>query len=190
MALPRGLYGIVDLLADEDLAAAIDRGRFLVDNGVQAVQLRAKLAPVERVFALVEGLAPFVPVLIVNDHALVAAQIGAWAHLGQEDGPGVSIPFGRSTHTLEQAKNATDATYIGFGPVFQTSTKATGYSPRGPALLREAVRCSPVPVVAIGGITADNIDEVRASGAHAWAPISGLWSLRNDALALRQLLAL
>ncbi|MSP55689.1 MAG: thiamine phosphate synthase [Myxococcales bacterium] len=187
--LPRGLYGMVDVLPGEGLAAAIERARFLIDNGVEAVQLRAKGAAVERVSELAEALVRFVPLLIVNDHPAVAAQIGVWAHLGQEDGPAVAVPFGRSTHTLEQAKNAAGAAYIGFGPVFQTRTKETGYSPRGSGLLLAAVRCSPVPVVAIGGITAGNIDEVRATGAHAWAPISGFWSLREDALALRRLLA-
>ena len=82
-------------------------------------------------------------------------------HLGQTDmnpaearaivGPDVLI--GLSTHTISQVEAASTDTvdYLGFGPIFGTSSKAEAGLPRGPALLAQAVQAADVPVVAIGG---------------------------------------
>lgn len=192
-ALPRGLYGIVDVAREERDEAVLDRARFLVDHGVSAVQLRAKHHAADAVEGLATRLLDLVPLLIVNDHADIALRLGVWAHLGQEDlqdvAGGGELPHGLSTHTLDQVRRPGSACYIGFGPVFGTQTKATGYLARGTALLAEAVRLSSVPVVAIGGIHVGNIDEVRATGVHAWAPISGFWDRCTDEAALRRLLS-
>jgi thiamine-phosphate diphosphorylase len=67
------------------------------------------------------------------------------------------------------------AAYIGFGPVFGTASKVSAWTPRGVEMLAEAVRRSTVPVVAIGGITAENIAAVRATGVWGWAVIGALW---------------
>lgn len=191
--LPRGLYGMVDAAIGEPIGAIEERTRFLVDLGVAAVQLRAKGWPVDAVRRAAARLRPLVPILIVNDHVAVAVELDAWTHVGQGDGPAPSIPHGRSTHTLAELALALAPTpptlaYVGFGPVFPTSTKDTGFDGRGTELLSEAVRRSTVPVVAIGGITPDNVDQVRATGAWAWAPISGFWAARGDPLRLRRLL--
>ena len=63
--------------------------------------------------------------------------------------------IGVSTHAMEQAKEAEDggADYIGFGPMFGTTTKATGYSARGLEMLRRVREAVTIPIVAIGGIT-------------------------------------
>lgn len=194
-ALPRGLYGIVDVAREEADEAVLDRARFLVDHGVSAVQLRAKHHAADAVEGLATRLLDLVPLLIVNDHADIALRLGVWAHLGQEDAQNVAklrggeLLHGRSTHTLDQIRSPGSACYVGFGPVFGTQTKATGYPARGTALLAEAVQRSSVPVVAIGGIHVANIDEVRATGVHAWAPISGFWERRTDEAALRRLLS-
>jgi thiamine-phosphate diphosphorylase len=193
--LPAGLYGMVDAGPAEAQAKLEDRARFLVDIGVNVVQLRDKHSgpqSVERMRAWAERCAPFVPLLILNDHAALARELDPtgeriWAHLGQEDGPDPSAPFGRSTHTLAQVTAAGTARYIGFGPIFSTDTKRTGYGPRGTASLEAAVRASAVPVVAIGGITLENIDAVRATGVHGWAVISGFWNHRSDKDALARL---
>ncbi len=193
--LPRGLYGMLDVAPGEPDQAVIDRARFLVDHGVLAVQLRAKHHTVEAVGRIAARLVSVAPRLIVNDHVEIARELGAWVHLGQSDGPDpadlhrAGLPYGRSTHTLDQVADADHACYVGFGPVFATNTKATGYSPRGLLALAAAVRTSRVPVVAIGGIHVGNIDAVRATGVHAWAPISGFWDNRADEAALRRLLS-
>lgn len=192
--LPAGLYGMVDAAPAEALSALEDRARFLVDNGVGVVQLRDKhgAESLIRMRTLAERCARFVPLLVLNDHAELASELdptGAriWSHVGQEDGPDPRGPFGRSTHTIAQVTSAGAARYIGFGPVFSTATKNTGYGPRGVARLEAAVKASAVPVIAIGGITLENIEAVRATGAHGWAVISGFWDHRNDPAALARL---
>jgi thiamine-phosphate pyrophosphorylase len=84
--------------------------------------------------------------------------------------------IGVSTHAMEQAKEAEDvgADYIGFGPMFGTTTKATGYSARGLEMLRRIREAVTIPIVAIGGITEANVVEIWQAGADSAAIISDL----------------
>jgi thiamine-phosphate pyrophosphorylase len=123
---------------------------------------------------------------VVNDRVDVALAAGAdGVHLGQEDLPlaaarelaGTRLVIGVSTHTPAQAEAAAraGADYLGFGPVFATSTKANPDPVQGVAMLAEAVRrAAPVPVVAIGGIGLAQVEEIAASGAAAACVISGV----------------
>lgn len=186
MTLPRGLYGMVDAGPGDTLDTLTERARFLADWGAQVIQLRDKRGEASVLRPLAEACVGLVPVLVINDDAALAAALGVWAHLGQDDGPDPAAPFGRSTHTLAQVRAAGAARYIGFGPVFATTTKDTGYTARGLDALAEAVRASAVPVVAIGGITLDNLDAVRATGVHGYAVIGGFWAHRGDPERLRR----
>ena len=77
--LPTGLYGMVDAAPAEALSALEDRARFLVDNGVEVIQLRDKhgAESLIRMRALAERCARFVPLLILNDHAELASELRA-----------------------------------------------------------------------------------------------------------------
>ena len=66
--LPRGLYGMVDADRGEAEQSIIDRALFLVDLGVQAVQVRAKHHISDSVLSLAGRLVHRVPLLIINDH--------------------------------------------------------------------------------------------------------------------------
>lgn len=121
---------------------------------------------------------------IVNDHADIALAVGAdGVHLGQEDLPlefarkllGPDKVIGISTHDLEQAARAerAGADYIGFGPVFETTTKAAGQS-RGVVNLSAVCASVTVPVIAIGGIQVANVQDVLRSGAEGVAVISAI----------------
>src|SRR5204862_2763835 len=104
--------------------------------------------------------------VIVNDRADIASLSRAdGVHVGQDDlSPadarkivGDTACVGLSTHTLDQvdAALAQPISYLAVGPVFGTSTKATGYAAVGLSRVREAAarsRSAGVPVVAIGGI--------------------------------------
>jgi thiamine-phosphate pyrophosphorylase len=73
--------------------------------------------------------------------------------------------------------------------MFPTGTKQTGYSPRGPAILREVRNAVSFPILAIGGITLENVGVVIAAGATAPAVISavvGAADIAAAAAALRQ----
>jgi thiamine-phosphate pyrophosphorylase len=127
----------------------------------------------------------------------VALAVGAdGVHLGQTSfpsttarrvlGPGRLI--GASTHSPAEIAAATGADFIVFGPVYATPSKVAYGEPQGLARLREAVAQSPVPVLAIGGITAERITEVMATGASGVALISALSAAPDPARATRELL--
>jgi len=126
--------------------------------------------------------------LIINDRLDIALACGAdGVHLGQEDLPlavgrklaGNKI-IGISTHDPAQAREAEQggADYVGFGPMFGTSTKNTGYAARGVDMLRQTRAVVKVPIVAIGGITEQNVQQVWQAGADSAAIISDI--LRAD----------
>ena len=197
-SLPVPLYGMADASAGDP----VKLGTWLFERGVKVVQLRAKAASgrerAELARTLVAVARTHGASLIVNDDLEATRVSGAHGvHLGQDDAPtaearrwlGPGTWVGRSTHSLEQVRAADDADYLGFGPVFGTQTKDTGWSPRGVDLLAGAVAHAQVPVVAIGGIRPDNVAQVRGAGAAGWAVVGGLWSSPDRLAALEALLA-
>ena len=136
--------------------------------------------------------------VIVNDRADVARLANAdGVHVGQDDLPvglartivGGDAMVGLSTHTNEQIESGVAApiSYLAVGPVFDTSTKATGYSPVGLDGVRLAVeraRRRSLPVVAIGGITLETAREVIEAGAASAATRSAasepIYSVSRD----------
>lgn len=137
--------------------------------------------------------------LIVNDRVDIALACDAdGVHLGQEDLPlGVGRKLlggkivGISTHDIDQAREAekNGADYIGFGPVFETATKATGYGARGLDMLREIRAAVNIPIVAIGGITEQNVQQVWRAGADSAAIISDILSAGDIAAKTRRILS-
>lgn len=187
----RGLYAIVDT---ETLSArGVDPVAYaaaVLAAKPTALQLRAKDAPAREVLALLRALQPLchhagVP-LVANDRADFAVLAGCpLLHLGQEDigidlarriAPSVGI--GLSTHTPEQLTVALAArpTYVAYGPVFPTRSKADASPTVGVRGLREAharARAAGIPLVAIGGITLERAREV-APHCESAAMIGGL----------------
>jgi len=120
---------------------------------------------------------------IVNDDIRLAEQTAAdGVHVGQDDSApsaarqilGGNAIIGVSVSTLEELERTdlSSCDYMGSGPVFSTGTKADAKPVRGLSGLKEIIRLSPVPVVAIGGITADNADACFTAGAAGIAVIS------------------
>jgi len=196
------------VLADASTAwshSPIAQAQAACAGGACVVQLRAKraldrelLAWAEEIRALTERAGTL---FLVNDRfdlALAARADGA--HLGQDDLPPDRIPpalrerllLGRSTHTLEQASAARGEPidYLAFGPVFGTRSKDSAWGPRGLAQLEAVVRrVRPLPVVAIGGIDANNAASVRATGAAGFAVISAVAGAGEPEAATRALVA-
>jgi thiamine-phosphate pyrophosphorylase len=158
----------------------------LLEAGVSILQLRVKSLPQVDFLELAKELRAVTRAhhcqLIINDRIDIALACDAdGVHLGQDDLPlsagrklmGQKI-VGISTHDLDQARAAErdGADYIGFGPMFGTRTKATGYEARGAEMLQQIRRAVTLPIVAIGGITAANVQEVWEAGADSVAIIS------------------
>ena len=177
--------------------------RQLLEGGAKMIQLRAK-AMTSRDFLqlaqMARGLtAPVACKLIVNDRVDIAlASAADGVHLGQDDLPlrvgkkllGDKL-IGISTHSLDQAKEAqaNGADYIGFGPIFGTATKTTGYTARGLEMLARLNAAVALPIVAIGGITETNITDVWRAGADSAAIISDILKAENIAGKVSAILA-
>lgn len=174
-------------------------------GGAKIIQLRAKEMAANEFFGLAREIRQLSrtasSLFIVNDRVDIALAAQAdGVHLGQEDLPldiarklmGKEKIIGISTHDLAQAQEAErgGADYIGFGPIFGTSTKETGYAARGPAMLKEIRQAVKIPIVAIGGITEDNVSQVWAAGADAAAIISDLMGADDVAGKVRRILSL
>ncbi len=97
--------------------------------------------------------------------------------------------IGRSVHSLNeaQAAHACGADYLVVGPMYATSTHP-GSTPLAMDTLR-AVALLGLPVIAIGGVTADRVAELRRAGAHGVAMIRALWDAPNPGDAARAMLA-
>jgi thiamine-phosphate pyrophosphorylase len=156
--------------------------------GVKWIQLRDKERSRREIYEEALSLRAITTekdaVFVVNDHPDIALAVHAdGVHLGQDDLPlkearklmGKSQIIGISTHTSAQAKDAErgGADYIGFGPVFFTETKEAG-SPTGIEILAEIKKLVDIPVVAIGGITPENLKAVLETGADAVAVASAI----------------
>jgi len=186
--LPSPLYAILDTSFSKNRPPTAFL-RELLRGGVKLVQLRAKELSSGELFALAKEARQLTreagALFIVNDRADIALACNAdGVHLGQDDLPlaaarkvlGSEKIIGISTHDLAQARDAEagGADYIGFGPIFGSTTKDTGYAARGLDMLREIRGSVNLPIVAIGGINENNVADVWKAGADAAAIISDL----------------
>lgn len=168
--------------------ALLDCVREALEGGVTLVQYRAKTASGAEMYAEALQLKALcdsfnVP-LIINDRLDIAMAVGAaGVHLGQDDLPcaaarkilGEDYLIGVSAHNPAEAKAAlqSGADYLGCGAVFGTATKAD-VKKLGTEGLAAICKAKGLPVVGIGGVTADNYREVRAAGADGAAIVSGI----------------
>jgi thiamine-phosphate pyrophosphorylase len=205
----KGLYAILDL----DLATrrGLDPLLFaaeLLAARPAALQLRAKSAGARETLGLLRELtvraAPLGVPIFANDRPDLALIAGcAGVHVGQSDltpaevrqvAPGLAV--GVSTHDLRQLEHALLArpTYIAFGPIFRTSSKPDHEPVVGLTALADAAqrcRAAGVPLVAIGGISVDNLDRVAPHAdviavISALIPEDGLLGVRRAAAALQR----
>ncbi|MGH8492847.1 MAG: thiamine phosphate synthase [Moraxellaceae bacterium] len=187
--LPRGLYVITDskLLAGHLLpavAAALEGGAAVVQYRHKSLQgSNRHWYEAEQLLALCQQ---YKTPLIINDDVELAAAIGAdGVHLGRGDGSiatarqrlGTAAIIGATCHdSLHYANESANqgASYLAFGAMYPSSTKPG--TPQAPISCLSKAERFRLPVVAIGGITADNAAPLIAAGAHCVAVISDLWS--------------
>lgn len=198
------LYAVTDRAwaADED--ALMDQIAAAIDGGAGIVQLREKhldhdafLKEAERFVALCREKGV---ISIINDAVDIAAAVGAdGVHVGQSDlaagrarevlGPDKLI--GVSAHSVEEAlaAQAAGADYLGVGAAFVTGTKADA-APISRDTIRAITAAVDIPVVAIGGISRDNITELAGCGLDGVAVVSALFAQKDVKTAAKELYAL
>lgn len=159
---------------------SLEVAKAAISGGIDILQLRQKNMAKDKLCALGKKLSTLAKVsnivFIVNDDPYLARELTAdGVHLGQEDIKQYSIErvreiigqnkiIGLSTHSLADIEKANqlDINYIAFGPLFETKSK--DYS-IGTKDLAQALSLSKFPLVCIGGIDSDNIEELLKLGA-------------------------
>ena len=198
------LYAVTDQMWLKEGEALADVVESVLQNGATFLQIREKdltedafEAEAERLKMLcAQHSVPFV----VNDSVEIALQCDAdGVHVGQSDIKGRNIRsiigpdkiLGISAGTVEEAVAAekAGADYIGVGAVFATSTKknATNMTMER---LKEIVSAVSIPVVAIGGISAENILQLCGSGVDGVAVVSAIFAAEDPGKATAQLVKL
>ena len=196
-----GLYAITDsaLLADGRLLPYVEAA---LAGGASLIQYRDKSAdPVRRLeeaSQLKTLCDQYQARLLINDDLALATQLAVGVHLGRDDGSlrearqqlGPDALVGATCHaSLEYAEQAVaaGASYVAFGRFFQSVTK-----PGTPAatldLLQEAHQRFAIPIVAIGGVTADNARQLYSAGADLLAVVHGLFGADSAAEVRRRAL--
>jgi thiamine-phosphate pyrophosphorylase len=203
----------LNAIVDVEVAARagwrpIDLARAFLDGGATFLQLRAKIMSgaelLDTAAAIVDLAHALGATVVVNDRADMARLTAAdGVHVGQDDlapaavrgivGPDAVV--GLSTHTTGQLDAAVlePVTYVAIGPVFGTTTKATGYDRVGVEMVRDAAArtgARGIPLVAIGGIALDNARSVLEAGATSVAVISDLLTGGNPERRTREFLAI
>lgn len=196
------LYAVTDqrwLKADETL---LDVVKEVLKNGATFLQIREKdlgEADFEVEAKKLQDICReyHVP-YVVNDNVEIAIHIDAdGVHVGQSDIKGRDIRamigkdkiLGISAGTVEEAIAAekAGADYIGVGAVFTTSTKENARN-MSMESLKEIVESVSIPVVAIGGISSENIMELSGSGVDGVAVVSAIFAAENPGQATKELL--
>lgn len=174
-----------------------------IRGGASTIQFREKHAPIRHALREAELTAAYcraggVP-LVVDDRLDLALAIGAdGVHLGKEDFPisvarrtlGDGAIIGATATTVEDARRAEGdgASYVGFGPVYATTSKANPASVKGLSGLAAVCAAVRLPVIAIAGITAERVPSVMEAGAHGVAVMTAV-TLAADPVAATAALA-
>ena len=180
------------LVLDPELCAGyglVETARAAVAGGATIVQLRDKTASTRQMIeagrALQQVLSGSGALLVVNDDVEAAIALNAdGLHIGQEDlgaaearrriGPDMILGLSVETHALAAAVDPAIVDYAGIGPVFATATKPDHKQPIGIAGLAELVCVCPVRSVAIGGLKAEHVEPVLATGTEGLAVVSAI----------------
>ncbi len=194
------IYLITDdaYLEGRDIYEVIEQA---LEGGITAVQYRFKRKSgrqmYEELLKIREITRRYSADLVVNDRADLALAVEAdGVHVGKKDIPPYAVRkivenklyIGYSVNSLEelQEANRLPIDYVGFGSVYPTSTKED-YKLVGLSTLREAVKLSEKPIVAIGGITPYRVKEVLKTGCRNIALCSGILGFENIKKATQEI---
>ena len=194
------LYAVTDRswLNGQTLCEQVEQA---LKGGVTFLQLREKELDAQEFFEEAQVIQQLcrkyqVPFLI-NDNVALAAKIGAdGVHVGQSDMAagearaklGTDRIIGVSARTVEEALEAQrqGADYLGVGAVFHTGSKSDA-AEVDHQVLRDICSAVDIPVIAIGGITRDNVAQLKHSGVCGIAVISAIFAQKNIEAAASEL---
>ena len=183
---------------EEEFLAIIEEA---IEGGTSIVQLREKTASTKDFYELAlkvkEITSRYDVPLLINDRIDIALAIDSeGVHIGQDDMPadiaraiiGDEKILGVSASTVDEAVKAQKdgADYIGSGAVFPTSTKDDADSVSKDEL-KEIVNSIDIPVVAIGGITLENAQELKDTGISGFSVVSAIMSAKDPKEASQKL---
>ncbi len=167
----------------------LELAELAIAGGADTIQFREKRGETRQLIRIAEQLQALCKkagvAFIVNDRVDVAiASHADGVHLGQNDFPiplarrllGEEAVIGGSAGNMEEARKCLleGADYIGFGPVYFTTSKEDAGPAGGLDLLKQVMEEVPLPIIAIGGLTRDNIPSVIRTGVHGIAVISAV----------------
>ena len=176
--------------------------RLAIAGGADTIQYRQKSGSTREMIEIARNMKRLCSeagvTFIVNDRLDVAIAAEAdGVHLGQDDFPipmarellGEGRIIGGSAATLDEARKCLSegAEYVGFGPVYPTSSKDDAGPVSGIDILKQVVEIIPLPIIAIGGVGAENIPDVMRTGAHGIAVISAVCCQDDPEKATRSL---
>lgn len=161
------------------------------ESGVSVIQYRNKRGTTKQLYQEAKKLKELCKqanketLFLINDRVDIVLAIDAdGVHLGQDDMPyetarrllGNNKTIGITVHNLEEAKQAEEmgANYLGISPIFATGTKSDAGKPCGTSLITQVKNLCNLPVIAIGGITHENAQEVVDAGADGLCAISAV----------------
>jgi thiamine-phosphate pyrophosphorylase len=180
----------------------VELARLAIAGGADTIQFRQKGGSTKEMIRIAEEMQALCKqtgvAFIVNDRVDVAIACRAdGVHLGQDDFPislarkllGDMAIIGGSAGNLEEARAclAEGADYVGFGPVYPTTSKDDAGVASGLALLGQAVEAIPLPIIAIGGIGRNNVRAVMKARVHGIAVISDVCCQEQPEKAARDL---
>ena len=197
--------GRLHVLTDTELQSRfshVELAKLAIKGGADILQFRQKIGTTREIIEICREIKRLCEdsdvMFIVNDRVDVAiASEADGVHLGQEDFPiplarkllGETAIIGGSAVTLEEAQECLSegADYIGFGPVYPTTSKNDAGPVTGIEILKEVVNTISIPIIAIGGVTVENTPEVIRAGAQGIAVISAVCCQENPEQATRDL---
>lgn len=167
----------------------LDVAKAALEGGASVIQFREKAKTTSEMYQVALNLkilaAEYGIPLLIDDRLDIALAVDAnGVHLGRQDLPlpiarkilGPDKVIGASAKNVQEAIKAEreGANYLGVGPIYLTSSKADSGEPIGWRVLGEIKKAVKIPIVAIGGITADKVKEVLEAGADGVAVISAV----------------
>ncbi|MCD4718214.1 MAG: thiamine phosphate synthase [Desulfobacterales bacterium] len=197
--------GRLHLLTDTVLQARfshVELTELAIAGGADTIQFRQKSGSTREMIEVARKMKKLCEEsdvkFIVNDRIDVAIAAAAdGVHLGQDDFPiplarkllGEGRIIGGSAATIAEARKCLSegADYVGFGPVYPTTSKDDAGPVSGIDILKQVVEAIPLPIIAIGGVSAENTPEVIRAGAHGIAVISAVCCQEDPERATREL---